>query len=97
MICRNCGTEIADKAIVCYRCGAATAESRHRPRPPARGLAGSRLRMRLALFATIVAIIVAAVLVLPQTPEGWPRAAGYAGVAVITFGAVSFIRRRFGH
>jgi hypothetical protein len=27
MTCRSCGTEIADKAIVCYRCGTATADS----------------------------------------------------------------------
>jgi hypothetical protein len=26
MICRTCGTEIADKAIVCYRCGTGTAD-----------------------------------------------------------------------
>jgi hypothetical protein len=26
MICRNCGATIADKAIVCYRCGTATAD-----------------------------------------------------------------------
>ena len=26
MQCRNCGTEIADKAIVCYRCGQATTD-----------------------------------------------------------------------
>jgi hypothetical protein len=26
VICRQCGTEIADKAIVCYRCGRSTAE-----------------------------------------------------------------------
>jgi len=26
MICRQCGTEIAAKAIVCYRCGTATTE-----------------------------------------------------------------------
>ena len=25
--CRACGTEIADKALVCYRCGTATAAS----------------------------------------------------------------------
>jgi len=31
MICRNCGTEIADKAIVCYRCGAATTDPIRRP------------------------------------------------------------------
>ncbi len=26
MTCRNCGATIADKAIVCYRCGTATAD-----------------------------------------------------------------------
>jgi hypothetical protein len=26
MVCRTCGASIADKAIACYRCGAATAE-----------------------------------------------------------------------
>lgn len=26
MVCRQCGTEIAAKAIICYKCGAATAE-----------------------------------------------------------------------
>ena len=26
MKCRQCGTEIADKAIVCYRCGTSTTE-----------------------------------------------------------------------
>jgi hypothetical protein len=28
MKCRQCGTEIADKAIVCYRCGTATTEAK---------------------------------------------------------------------
>jgi len=31
MICRQCGTEIADKAIVCYRCGAATTDPVRKP------------------------------------------------------------------
>ena len=26
MLCRNCGIEIADKAIVCYRCGTSTTD-----------------------------------------------------------------------
>jgi hypothetical protein len=39
MTCRNCGTEIADKALICYRCGTATAEPVFKPkvRTPARG------------------------------------------------------------
>jgi len=31
MICKHCGTEIADRALVCYRCGHATAEPRITP------------------------------------------------------------------
>jgi hypothetical protein len=31
MQCRNCGTEIADKALICYRCGTATTEAKFKP------------------------------------------------------------------
>jgi len=31
VICKNCGTEIADKAIVCYRCGTGTTEPVRKP------------------------------------------------------------------
>ena len=92
MICRQCGTDIADKAIVCYRCGTATAAPVRRPSPAP---SGSRLRLGLIMAALMLAIIAAAVVLLPRTPEGWPRAAGYAAVALVTFGAVTLARRRF--
>jgi uncharacterized membrane protein YvbJ len=31
MICKQCGTTIADKAIVCYRCGTATTDPVRKP------------------------------------------------------------------
>ena len=31
MKCRQCGTEIADKALICFRCGASVAEPVHKP------------------------------------------------------------------
>jgi predicted amidophosphoribosyltransferase len=31
MLCRNCGAEIADKALICYRCGTATTEAKYKP------------------------------------------------------------------
>ena len=34
MVCSNCGTEIADKAIVCFRCGQATVAPTRRPAAP---------------------------------------------------------------
>jgi hypothetical protein len=38
MKCRTCGTEIAEKALICYRCGTATSERKHDPYvPPSSG------------------------------------------------------------
>jgi hypothetical protein len=34
MVCSNCGTEIADKALVCFRCGQATTAAVRRAAPP---------------------------------------------------------------
>jgi len=31
MICRTCGTEIADKALICFRCGTAVTEAVTKP------------------------------------------------------------------
>ncbi len=31
MNCKNCGTEIADRALICYRCGQATFEAVRKP------------------------------------------------------------------
>ena len=36
MICRTCGTEIAEKALICYRCGEATTAPRLQPVAPRR-------------------------------------------------------------
>lgn len=30
MKCRECGTEIADKALICFRCGASVQEAVHK-------------------------------------------------------------------
>jgi len=90
MLCRACGTEIADKAIVCYRCGTATTEPRRQPPPrPA------RLPRVLATLAVLAVIITAAVLLVPQTPDGAPRVAAYVAVALVTYGAMRLVRRRW--
>ena len=31
MRCTNCGTDIADKALICFKCGKATTEPRVKP------------------------------------------------------------------
>ena len=35
MICRDCGAEIDDRALICFRCGTATAERAREPQPGA--------------------------------------------------------------
>jgi hypothetical protein len=58
MICKHCGTEIADKALICYRCGNATTEPR--VKPPADGPLFDRpRRSRPPLVAAIILAILA--------------------------------------
>lgn len=57
MICKGCGTEIAEKALICYRCGTATTEPRVAPpssRPPARRSVWPSV---LALVALVLAVV----------------------------------------
>jgi hypothetical protein len=61
MICRNCGTEIADKALICFRCGTATVEARYKPAPLPRRSSSSRTLIATVL---VVAILVLAALYL---------------------------------
>ena len=61
MVCTHCGTEIADKALICYRCGNATTEPRIKP--PAEGSLFERpRRSRLPIVAIVVLVILALVL-----------------------------------
>jgi hypothetical protein len=76
MLCRQCGTEIADKALICYRCGTATADPV--VKPPARRPARPRGPMILALL-----VLVVAALLMGQTADaGLHREVGYALAAV---------------
>jgi hypothetical protein len=62
MICRHCGTEIADKALICYRCGNATTEPRIKP--PAEGPLLGRRRRRSNSMVVVIAVIVALLLLV---------------------------------
>jgi hypothetical protein len=60
MKCTNCGTEIADKAIVCFRCGTPTAipadlRPAARPAPPRRSILIPLIIVVLALVLAYVA------------------------------------------
>ena len=61
MVCRQCGTEIAAKAIICYKCGTATAvptPAGQSHRPAAGGASGSSAGRWL--LGLVVAVAIAA-------------------------------------
>ena len=61
MQCRFCSTEIADNALICYRCGKATRDPR--VKPPAEGSIFEhrrRSRWPAVLVIVILAILAAA-------------------------------------
>ena len=61
MICKHCGTEIADKALICYRCGNATTEPR--VKPPSEGPLFERPRRSRVPVVAIVVLILLALLI----------------------------------
>ena len=67
MVCGNCGATIADKAIVCYRCGTATAIPAPPPRPPA------PVTRPWILIAVLLAIAVALGWLASDEPAGSVR------------------------
>jgi hypothetical protein len=88
MICKHCGTEIADKALICYRCGNATTEPR--VRPPVRTPRRSPLPSLLALVALALAA-----LFMGQAVEGeTPRILGYIVAALAVVAIVWRFSRR---
>ncbi len=97
MLCRQCGTEIADKALVCFRCGAATSEPTFKA--PAPGGRASSRRLQVALFAfVLLVLLVLLVLYEGPTPAGLPpQAVQWAiiagAVAIVILRAISRRRR----
>ena len=59
MQCRNCGTEIADRALICYKCGTATTEAKYQPAPLRRAGASSSRTLLLIVLAIVIAGLVA--------------------------------------
>ena len=58
MTCKHCGTEIADKALICYRCGHATTDPRIKP-PDEGSLFDRPGRSRLPMVLIVVLIVLA--------------------------------------
>lgn len=90
MRCRFCDTEIADKALICYRCGRATTDARVTP-PPVR-----RSNTTLAA-AALLGVLAGGAVFLPSIADGaelWAGEGGVGAAAVAT--AVWWLRGRRG-
>jgi hypothetical protein len=56
MLCRHCGIDIAEKALICYRCGTATTEAKFAP-PAARRRGGQQALVMLVLALVLVVLL----------------------------------------
>lgn len=93
MQCRNCGTEIAGNALICYRCGTATTEAKFKPPP----IAGRRSGVSsLASVLALVLLVVAGLYMGSATTGETPRLVGWivAGLAVVVLVLRLLLRRR---
>jgi uncharacterized membrane protein YvbJ len=92
MTCKKCGTEIADKALVCYKCGTATTDPVFKPPAPRR--AGSTSVLVTSLAALLLLLV--AVVFLSRTPSDGTRVVTWvvAGVAVLIIILRAYARRR---
>jgi hypothetical protein len=93
MQCRNCGAEIADKALICYRCGTATTEAKFKPPAPR----GSSSRAGLSASVLVLVVLVLVAQYLGRIGAGdIPQLAAWlaAGVTLVLVARGLYIRRR---
>ena len=89
MICRNCGTEIADKALICFRCGTATTEAKVKPPVP------SAPSPQWPGAVVLLALVVAGLFMGRAVQGDLPQIVGYVLAALAAIVLVwRFVRRR---
>ena len=92
MICRSCGIEIADKALICYRCGTATSEAKFKPAAAKRRSSSPLVASVIALVLVLMAALYIERTVAGETPRlvAWVAvAAAVAGVAILALRAAA--------
>ena len=94
MQCRNCGTEIADKALICFRCGTATTEPTFKP-----PVGAPRQSSSASIVASVLALallVLFAVYMGRIATGGVPRLLSWVAVAITVVVVVlrAYARRR---
>jgi hypothetical protein len=93
MKCRNCGTEIAGKALICYKCGTATTEAKYQPAPLPRSSSRSGLVATVIVLALILVLFVVMGRVATGDTSQYVRYAAVA-VALLIVALRAYARRR---
>jgi hypothetical protein len=83
--CTHCGTDIADKALICYRCGRSTAEPREPGSPSGRTARRPLWPAALGLIVLVGAGLFMASATAGRVPE-WLRwtIAGCAAIVLVS-------------
>jgi hypothetical protein len=91
MQCRQCGTEIADKALICFRCGTATTEPKFKP-PPA---GGRRFPAPLIVLVVLMLLVLAGVYMSQTAATELARLFGWAlAVVAVMLSVLRLVSRR---
>jgi uncharacterized membrane protein YvbJ len=93
MQCRSCGAEIADKALICYKCGAATTEARYQPAALPKASSRSGLLPTVIALALLVAVALYVERISSAGSQQWVTYVAVAA-AVIIVGIRAYARRR---
>ena len=93
MLCRQCGTEIADKAIVCYRCGASTTDPVRQPVRIKKG-ASPWLSLVIILILVLLALYLGQASRTAADPDRLQTIAGICAGAALMVLILRLVRRR---
>ena len=91
MNCRNCGTEIADKALICFRCGAATTDPVRKP------YVAPKSSLWLAIVVALLGVAVAVATYVRTAADGITDTLDWLSPAVLIMTVlvlISLLRKR---
>ena len=94
MQCRTCGTEIADKAIVCFRCGASTTDPVRKPVPLAKHRRNPFFAFAVVALLLLIALYLGQASRTAANPDTLQTIAGVLTGAALFLLIVRLVRRR---
>jgi hypothetical protein len=93
MLCRHCGTEIADKAIICFRCGAGTTDP-VRKAVPVRRKQSPLLSLVILVLLVLLGLYLGQASRTAQEPDMLQIGAGVVFLLAAVLLVIRVVRRR---